>query len=66
VNRSASQFVVAVLAMFFLGSATLAAVVGDVFWDSPSEITFALITALSTATGAAAAYLFRLNGTPGG
>jgi len=62
VNRSRTQFVVAVMGMFFLGAATLAAVVGEVFFDSSSELTFALVTALTGVTGAAAAYLFRLNG----
>ena len=65
VNRSRTQFVVAVMGMFFLGAATLAAVVGEVFFDNSSELTFALVTALTATTGAAAAYLFRLNGQAG-
>jgi len=65
VNRSHTQFVVAVMGMFFLGAATLAAVVAEVFFDSSNELTFALVTALTGTTGAAAAYLFRLNGQSG-
>lgn len=65
-KRSGTQFVVAVLGMFFLGTATLAAVVGEVFFDGSNELTFALVTALTGTTGAAAAYLFRLNGQSGG
>lgn len=64
-NRSHTQFVVAVMGMFFLGAATLAAVVAEVFFDSSNELTFALVTALTGTTGAAAAYLFRLNGQSG-
>lgn len=64
-NRSRTQFVVAVMGMFFLGAATLVAVVGEVFFDRSSELTFALVTALTATTGAGAAYLFRLNGQSG-
>lgn len=55
------QFWVAVVAVGFLGLATLVALVGEVFFDGRSELTFALVTALTAVTGAASAYLFRLN-----
>ena len=64
-KRQGTQFVVAVLGMGFLGTATLAAVVGEVFFNGSSELTFALVTALTGTTSAAAAYLFRLNGQSG-
>jgi hypothetical protein len=66
VNRQTTQFAIALLGIFFLGLATLVTLVGEVFFDSPSELTFALVTALTATTGAATAYLFRLNGTTGG
>lgn len=65
-NRQATQFVIAIMGMFFLGAATFAAVIGQVFYDGPTDLTFALVTALTGVTGASAAYLFRLNGTSGG
>lgn len=65
-NRSATQFAVAFLAVLFLGIATLAAVVGEVFYDSHSDLTFALVTGLVGSVGQAVAFLFRLNGTTGG
>jgi hypothetical protein len=65
-NRQVTQFAVALLGIFFLGAGTLAAIVGEVFYDSSSELTFALVTALTGVTGAATAYLFRLNGATGG
>ena len=61
-NKSRTQFIVAVMGMFFLGAATLAAVLAEAFFDSANELTFALVTALTGTTSAAAAYLFRLNG----
>jgi hypothetical protein len=66
VNRQASQFVIALFGIFFLGLATIVTLVGELFFDSSSELTFALVTALTGTTGAATAYLFRLNGSTGG
>jgi hypothetical protein len=65
-NVRATQFAVALVGMFFLGSATIVALVGDLFFDSSSVMTFSLVTALTGVTGAAAAYLFRLSGSSGG
>ena len=65
-NRQTTQFALALSGIVFLGAATLVALVGDVFFDKPSELTFALVTALTGTTGAATAYLFRLNGQSGG
>lgn len=61
-NRQATQFVIAIMGMLFLGAGTLAAVIGQVFYDGPTDLTFALVTALTGVTGASSAYLFRLNG----
>ena len=65
-NRQATQFVIAVMGMFFLGAGTLVTIIGEVFYNGSSELTFALVTALTGVTGAATAYLFRLNGRNGG
>jgi hypothetical protein len=65
-NRQATQFTVSLLGMFFLGLCTILALYADLFRDANSELTFALVTALTGVTGAATAYLFRLNGTSGG
>jgi len=62
VNTSQTQFAVAVLGILILGIATVIAVAGEVFGDGRSELTFALVTALTGVTGGASAYLFRLNG----
>lgn len=61
-NTSQTQFAVAVLGILILGIATVIAVAGEVFGDGRSELTFALVTALTGVTGGASAYLFRLNG----
>lgn len=66
VNRSATQFAVAFLAVLFLGVATVAAVVGEIFYGKSSELTFALVTGLVGSVGQATAFLFRLNGSTGG
>lgn len=65
-TRQLTQFAVAIVGTIFLGIATLVAIVGELFFDGSSELTFALVTALTGLTGAAAAYLFRLNGESGG
>ena len=61
-NTSNTQFAVAVLGLLVLGIATVVAVAGEVFGNGRSELTFALVTALTGVTGGATAYLFRLNG----
>lgn len=65
-NRSIAQLVIAIIGMLALSVATLTVVVGEVFYDGSSELTFALVTALTGVTGAATAYFFRINGTSGG
>ena len=65
-NGSRAQLLVAVLGIIFLGLCTVAAVVGQAFFDGPNDLTFALVTALTGVTGASSAYLFRLNGKSGG
>jgi len=60
-----TQFAVAVIGMLALAAATCIALIGDVFYERPSELTFALVTGLTFATGQATAYLFRLNGGAG-
>jgi hypothetical protein len=61
-NHAATQFVVAVVAVMFLGIATLLAIGAQLFNDGDSNITFLLIGALTSVTSMSAAYLFRLNG----
>ena len=65
-RRTTTQFAVALTGIFFLGLATIIVLVGEVFFDGSSELTFALVTALTGTTSGAAAYLFRLNGQSGG
>ncbi len=65
-NGNRTQFAVAVLGIFFLGLATVIAVAGEALFNGRSELTFALVTALTGVTGASSAYLFRLNGKSGG
>lgn len=60
-SKEVTMFCVAVGGVFFLGVAALVAIVGQVFYDKPSELTFALVTALTGITGAASTYLFRPN-----
>jgi len=64
-NRARTQFIIATIAMICLGVATIAAVVGDVFFDRSSDLTLLLVGALTAVTGQATAYLFRLNGQAG-
>ncbi len=66
VNQSRTQFVIATVAMAFLGTITLVAVVGEVVFERGSDLTLLLVGSLTTATGQAIAYLFRLNGQSGG
>lgn len=65
-NRAKTQFAVAVFGIGFLGFATLMALAGEIFFEGRSELTFALVTALTGTTSGATAYLFRLNGQSGG
>lgn len=64
-NKARTQFIIATIALFFLGTITTVAVVGDVILDQTSDLTLLLVGALTTATGQAVAYLFRLNGQSG-
>lgn len=65
-NRSATQFVIAVIFVVILGLATLVSIVGELWFDKSSQFTMLLVGGLLTGTGQAVAYLFRLNGAPGG
>jgi hypothetical protein len=70
-NRSVTQFAVALAAVLLLGIVTIIAVVGYFWRNGPPELVFTLVGALSGITGQASAYLFRLNGgggynSPGG
>ena len=65
-NKARTQFIIATMALLFLGIITTIAVVGDVILNEKSDLTFLLVGALTTATGQAVAYLFRLNGQSGG
>lgn len=65
-NKSRTQFVIATIALTFLGLITAVAVIGDVILGQKSDLTLLLVGALTTATGQAVAYLFRLNGQSGG
>lgn len=65
-NKARTQFIIATIALLFLGTITTVAVVADVVLDQKSDLTLLLVGALTTATGQAVAYLFRLNGQSGG
>ena len=65
-NRSATQFVIAVIFVVILGLATLVSIVGELWFDKSSQFAMLLVGGLLTGTGQAVAYLFRLNGAPGG
>ena len=65
-NKARTQFVIATIALLFLGTITTVAVVADVVLGQKSDLTLLLVGALTTATGQAVAYLFRLNGQSGG
>ncbi|KKN36990.1 hypothetical protein LCGC14_0768010 [marine sediment metagenome] len=63
-QRSVTQFAIALLLSFFLGAATLAAVVAEVTNNGESTLTLALVTGLVAANSQAVAFLFRTNNTP--
>lgn len=65
-NPQKTQFTVAILGIGFLGACTLAAVIGATWFERGTDLTFALVTALTGVTSSAATYLFRLNGKNGG
>jgi hypothetical protein len=65
-NKSATQFVIAVLFVLVLGAATLLSIVGELWFDKSSQFTMLLVGGLLTGAGQATAYLFRLNGSTGG
>ena len=65
-NRSTTQFVIAIFFVAILGAATLVSIVGELWFDKSSQFTMLLVGGLLTGTGQAVAYLFRLNGTSGG
>ena len=65
-NKSGTQFVIAILFVLILGLATLLSIVGELWFDKSSQFTMLLVGGLLTGTGQAVAYLFRLNGTSGG
>ena len=65
-NKSATQFVIAVLFVLVLGAATLLSIVGELWFDRSSQFTMLLVGGLLTGAGQATAYLFRLNGSTGG
>jgi hypothetical protein len=58
-NRAFTQFAVAVIGMSGL---TVAAII-SICLEKSEELTFALVTGLVGVTSAAAAWLFRLNGS---
>ena len=62
-NRTATQFAVAVIGMFSLAAVSIMVVAGSIWGDVPSELSFMIIGALISATSTSAAWLFRLNGT---
>lgn len=65
-NRARTQFIIATIAMIFLGAVTMVAVVGDVIFERSSDLTLILVGALTTATGQAMSYFFRVNNQSGG
>lgn len=64
-NKVRTQFIIATIALMFLGVATMVAVVGDVILDQRSDLTLLLVGALITAVGQASSYFFRINGQSG-
>ena len=62
-NRQLTQFWVAIIGMGGLVTACLLSVAGQIWADSPSELTFMLIGGLLSVTSTSAAWLFRLNGS---
>jgi len=65
-NKSATQFVIAVLFVLVLGAATLLSIVGELWFDRSSQFPMLLVGGLLPGAGQAPAYLFRLNGSTGG
>jgi hypothetical protein len=65
VNRQLTQFAIALTLSIGLALATVAAVVGEIWFDGRSELTLALVTGLVAANSQAVAFLFRLNGAGG-
>lgn len=65
-NKQMTQFAVAVTGVVGLAVIATIATIGTVFYDGPSELAFMLVGGLLSLTSAAAAYLFRLNGTSRG
>ncbi|KKM24967.1 hypothetical protein LCGC14_1599770 [marine sediment metagenome] len=59
-QRSATQFVIALTLSLFLGAATLAAVIAEVTGKGESDLTMPLVIGLVGANAQAIAYLFRL------
>ena len=59
-QRSATQFVIALTLSLFLGAATLAAVIAEVTGQGESQLTMPLVIGLVGANAQAIAYLFRL------
>jgi len=66
VNKSATQFIIAILFVFILGASTLVSIVGELWFDKSSQFTMLLVGGLLTGAGQATAYLFRLNGSSEG
>ena len=60
-NRARTQFVIASIALMFLGVVTMIAVVGEVVFGKHSDLTLLFAGALTTATGQAMSYFFRVN-----
>lgn len=65
-TKTATQFVIAILFVLVLGTATLVAIVGELWFEKSSQFTMLLVGGLLTGAGQATAYLFRLNGSSGG
>jgi len=65
-DRQLTQFALAFAAICFLGIATIIALIGEVFYDSRSELTVVLVTVLGTTVASSATYFFRINGSTGG
>jgi hypothetical protein len=61
-NRSVTQFAVAVISVFLVGAVVMMLTWGAVFRDIDPALAMASFAALTGITGAASAYLFRLNG----
>lgn len=60
-NKARTQFIIATIALIFLGAVTMVAVVGEVVFGKQSDLTLLFAGALTTATGQAMSYFFRVN-----